>query len=804
MKKYCVILITFLMALPHLVAQNLSGVTILVNPGHGGYDSDDRNMVIAPFSSGDPNGFWESQCNLDKGAQLKSLLLKSGAQVLMTRTTNTTADDLPLSQIVGMANQARADYMLSIHSNAGVTNYILQLYAGIDVGDTNAYPTPTPYSDESRAISAIIAQNQYTNQANTWASAPTVRGDKTFARTAMGWSDGYGVLRGLAVPGCISEGSMHDYIPETYRLMNMEYKWLEAWHFYKSFCTYFNAGPINTGNIAGTIHDSRNLNMGNYYKMANTKDVLLPLLGAKITVNPGNLVYTTDNLYNGVYVFKELEPGTYTVTAEATGYTSQTINMTVEKDKTTYMNFMLNKVRDTPPEVVEFTPNPAAGELVKCATPITFKFNWDVDVESARNAFTITPAVDGVITFEDSQYKMIFTPNKPFDTNTLYTVKLAKSLMHPAGLSMVNDFTFQFTTDQRNRLLMVAHTPKSNDSLHFTGSVFEFRFDKALDPILAKDGIKIFDDSGNELSKNLRSVKINKVTLPHGSMAFNLLNDLVVGKNYTVKMDRTLIDKDGVDIVDPIQYTFKAMDVRVANKPIVETFETLNSFVYDASQSSGVTSAQTLRSTTAKLFNSYSYSYSYTFSGAKEGAVVYKVPTPSITVVKDKVLGLHIYGDLSRNELQLQFTAADDIRFVQLTDLDFMGWKFAEVKLNTLPTGQEYKLTGIKVVQKEDILTQTGLFYLDDMLLYDQLVSSVNPLMAEWGVKVYPNPATDRVRVVYPGTSEPRLSLYTLSGELVRSMVGSELDVTAVSVGTYLLKVELNDLTSTYPLIIVR
>ena len=51
----------------------------------------------------------------------------------------------------------------------------------------------------------------------------------------MGWSDGYGVLRGLTTPGVISEGCMHDYQPETYRLLNHDYRWMEAWHFYKTF-----------------------------------------------------------------------------------------------------------------------------------------------------------------------------------------------------------------------------------------------------------------------------------------------------------------------------------------------------------------------------------------------------------------------------------------------------------------------------------------------------------------------------------------------------------------------------------------
>jgi hypothetical protein len=246
-----------------LRAQNLTGITFCVNPGHGGFDSDDRNIVIAPFASGDHNGFWESQSNLDKGLQLRDILLAAGANVIMTRTTNTTADDLNLSVIVAIANANNSDFMLSIHSNAGsgTANSVLQLYAGKDANDPYTYPTPTPMSDKSREISTVIAHNLYANQITSWSSSYSVTGDKTFGRIAMGWSDGYGVLRGLVVPGEISEGSIHDYIPETYRLMNMEYKWLEAWNFFKSFCNYFKPSEvIPTGNIAGSVHDSRNLN----------------------------------------------------------------------------------------------------------------------------------------------------------------------------------------------------------------------------------------------------------------------------------------------------------------------------------------------------------------------------------------------------------------------------------------------------------------------------------------------------------------------------------------------------------------
>ena len=164
MKYKITILLSFLLSFG-LNAQNLTGIKICVNPGHGGYDSDDRNVVIAPYTSGDPNGFWESQSNLDKGLQLREMLEAAGATVIMTRVTNTTADDLPLSQIVAMGNQANVDFLLSIHSNAGngVANHVLMLHAGVDLNDNTVYNTFDPnnpahklLSDNSRAISTSL------------------------------------------------------------------------------------------------------------------------------------------------------------------------------------------------------------------------------------------------------------------------------------------------------------------------------------------------------------------------------------------------------------------------------------------------------------------------------------------------------------------------------------------------------------------------------------------------------------------------------------------------------------------------
>ena len=65
MKKYYIILIAFLGCLG-LQAKDMTGLKIYINPGHGGYDSDDRNVAVYPYAQGDTLGFWESSSNVSR------------------------------------------------------------------------------------------------------------------------------------------------------------------------------------------------------------------------------------------------------------------------------------------------------------------------------------------------------------------------------------------------------------------------------------------------------------------------------------------------------------------------------------------------------------------------------------------------------------------------------------------------------------------------------------------------------------------------------------------------------------------
>jgi N-acetylmuramoyl-L-alanine amidase len=86
------------------VSGKLAGLTIVVDPGHGGTD---------PGAIG--NGLYERDMVLDIGKRLQSKLEAVGANIVMTRATDTY---ITLSDRVKTANDIGANAFISIHNNA--------------------------------------------------------------------------------------------------------------------------------------------------------------------------------------------------------------------------------------------------------------------------------------------------------------------------------------------------------------------------------------------------------------------------------------------------------------------------------------------------------------------------------------------------------------------------------------------------------------------------------------------------------------------------------------------------------------
>ena len=97
----------------------LTGLTVLVDPGHGGYDGGARCR---------DSRVWEKELNLAVALQVKEALTQRGAAVVMTRTTDTdlctenrpanlTKKRQDMQKRIAVAQENQADMVLSIHMN---------------------------------------------------------------------------------------------------------------------------------------------------------------------------------------------------------------------------------------------------------------------------------------------------------------------------------------------------------------------------------------------------------------------------------------------------------------------------------------------------------------------------------------------------------------------------------------------------------------------------------------------------------------------------------------------------------------
>ena len=776
-------------------------LTIYINPGHGGHDADDRNVVIEPFTAGDPEGYWESNSNLTKGLYLYNMLKSDGFNVYISRTTNTSADDLGLSTICALANKTNADFFFSIHSNATGTssrvNFPLMLYRGYD---------NEPQWPNALKMGEILGKHLYENGVTVWTNNLAIRGDWSF----YSWGTaGLGVLRNLAVDGMLSEGSFHDYIPETYRLMNDDFMYLEAWHFRKAIYEYFNLEPTTTGLIIGRINDSRLLRNVSYARFG--EDVLSTIDGAKVDLfdESGKKLSecTTDKLYNGVYAFRDLKPGTYHIHVSAAEHYDYETDVTVKADQATYANVKLNMVRSTPPVVTSYSPVWKDGdEPMLCNTPIVFNFNWDMDRESTEKAFSITPAVEGEFEWSDANFTMTFKPTKPYNISTEYTVKLDVTAEHAGGMKMENPVEFKFLTTNRNFMEMLGNYPKDGDKVHYKGAALELRFDMFPNVVPILNQISATDSKGNTLSFNKRSMKYSKKGDTYGYFRLPVTGDLTVGENYHLVISSEVGDKDGITLQHGYEIDFTAVDASedAGDLTVIDGLDDVTPYSYNEDQSVGVTKVTAgAGGSSMKLIGTNSLKVDYTLQSDLDvpgEVMISRSEGTAETVTPSDVLSVRVYGDLTANELYAQFTSETAVKYVKIATLDFLGWENIDVALTDLEGSAPYELTGFKIVETPSLMSKAGVVYIDNVAKHkDAGVENVEVS----NITIHPNPASEYI-IANGDALVKSLELTSMNGQLVMKASGNVLNVSETPAGAYLVKVTMVSGITTVKKVIIR
>ncbi len=712
---------------------DFSGLTVVVNPGHGGHDSDDRGM---------PNGFWESESNLTKGLWLRDLLEARGCNVIMSRVLNRTEDDLPLSHIAALANDNEADLFISIHSNAGnqVSNYPLTIFNG---------KSETPAIPESKVWAQILWEQLITNEATFWTHTdPHYIGDLTLNPS---WTYGYGVLYPLQVPGIISEGSFHDYQPEVDRLLNLEYRKQEAWNMLYAMVSYFNLpGTDETGNITGIIRDSFLINES--YNTMDAPDRYLPVNGAKVEIMETGESYLTDQFNTGFYYFDSIASGNYHLIFSANDYFIDTVEVTVNPHQHNHTNYWLRADKTMPAKII--SNSPLQGELSKCFDPVVISFNMNMDSTTTVNAFSISPEINGTFTWDKYYVKLNFQPDIPYETNTEYTVTLDSTAEHQWGVRIDTTLVFSFITDDRNRFHLESSFPV-NEQLNISPFLqFRLIFDAPLNNTSLIGSVSI-ESAGND-PVSTRGASISTID-NKGHYYFSPAEDLEYATTYILKLQGSIKDENGIPMVDTTRIEFTTMD-EPGPQEILDELEDTKTWSLNHAESSGL-DPESFIYKWSKIERSGLASMLLRYDFSNESAFAIVSPSAPINLKNARKLSIWLWGDMSMNSVFALFDNETEEEFGQL---DFAGWKLLSIDLSE----EQTELTHLKFNANPGSVLN-GDIYLDALSIPNTTsYASLNP---HPDIDIYPNPLNTN-KLYFKGLQEinTKYKIYNLQGRVLQ------------------------------------
>ncbi|MDE6266057.1 MAG: carboxypeptidase regulatory-like domain-containing protein [Muribaculaceae bacterium] len=293
-----------------------------------------------------------------------------------------------LSEIDAEVDANNFDMFISIHSNAATegttTNFPLYLYRGYDAGKGG------PKVENSDVMAQKCWPHSFANPHMVWtsysATSTNIRGDLNFYSTTSTY--GYlGVLK-HETPGFLVEGYFHTYQPARQRAMNWDVDYMEGYAYARGIADYFGLED-KTGSIYGVVRDLHEKFVHDQYKPNGASDDLyLPLNGAKVVLKKGDETiaeYTTDDNYNGAYVFRDVDPGKYTVVITHPDYKEiEPMEVEVKAGETTYPVSKMENTEYEPPKI-NYVTYPDEFNLASQGPQSTYNFTdkfKDVEIEA--------------------------------------------------------------------------------------------------------------------------------------------------------------------------------------------------------------------------------------------------------------------------------------------------------------------------------------------------------------------------------------------------------------------------------------
>ncbi len=735
-----------------LFAQSLSGIKICIDPGHGGHDASNDRFVPE-------TGYWESEGNWEKANYLKPMLEALGATVILTRDGNDDSDDISLSARDAIANQNNVDYFHSIHSNAAnqKANYTLLLYKEVN---------GQPEQPEAKRMCQIMVDELFKVNRVT---AKYVRGDMSFLHFNLG------VLRQLNMPGTLSEGSFHDYIPESFRLQNSGYRKQEAYAIMKAFLKFYSKPSYEKGIVSGILRDKIAKTDLSYNPNASLGDDCKPLNFIKVTLKPGDRVYTGKEDNNGFFFFDDVEPGNYTVVYTAENFSKDSVDITVAANQiVTIDKFLFDNPNPNAPKVVGYSPENAS-EGLSNLTEIVVEFDISMEQSATEAALKINPSVNGKFRWENNQKRMIFTPSPYYVGGTVYTVEVNNDAKTVFGKYLETPTTFKFTT--RSEIKILTQYPKNLANGVSNRLDVILQLDAPIKPTTLASNVSFVDSEGKTISP-----KVDFAGYAKGIIKFYPSSPLKYGADYTVTFKAGVGDIEGLIIDEDIIINFTTMDSVETDTQIADAFDSKTPWSNPATDpgSNGIdpTRCRISTSSATKVEGSYAVQLIYSFN--QEDAYCKISRDPMVGLAGDSKFGVWVKGELSGNVLEYCFTTdAGENVAVEVDTLNWTGWLYKEIDVKSVKNGEAVKFAGIGIKRVAGA-DSTGFVYFDkaaSTIVTTGVEDSESALPTAYSLEQnYPNPfnPTTKIKFSVPEMASVRLEIYNILGEKVRTLLNGE------------------------------
>ena len=749
------------------LGQNLSGISICLDPGHGPGNTNQG-----------PTGLHEYVINMAVARYTWAYLLSAGADtVILTRTENDP--NISLSQRETIANNAGVDWFHSIHHNAynGTNRYTMVLYQEL-IGQNK------PRWPQAYDMCMIMAPEIYRGLRT---SAWYVRSDYD----VRGFN--FGVLNDLTMPGELSEATFHDHPVEEAKLRNPEFRKFEALAIYNSFLKYFDAGDMPYAPLGGIIYDN---------------DSHKPIDSVRVFLSPPDTVYITDQYHNGFYGFPTLSPGTYVLTVEADGYLPETDTLETKANRFNFKDFYL--ISTVPPQIAQTFP--ADGE--ENTSPYGFigiVFTRPMNPESVAAALHLEPDFPYQLQWLDNNTKLKIDPRVILDFGRTYRVTIDSTAADIYGRNLDGDgdgvaggtFKMSFSTrpvdPQRPEIL-------STDPIDYTAGLFpadvvRVVLSKPLDEaILTKDNILLRGGTRRPLD-----IVVRQSLSPSGRAYLSILpqNFYLFHRQYVLNLTSNLKDSSGTRISQSYIFRYTTAESTPLNLSVEEAL-TDTSGVWEnpiaAPRSSGLEADSTHITLTPEFTlrgqkGSLEIHYAFLADGLLDLPLL-SVPEAFRYLQAEETVGVYVLGDSSLVRFRFLFSdSLNGLAASRWTPVDWYGWKFLHFVIGTdslfAPSGESrtpeapLTLAGVQIAGNS---AQSGRLLLADWVVgklpqtaVKTTGKSVRPPEEHVLVQSYPNPFSKKmgqagISISYTipagmGPSEVTLAIYNMLGQKLVELV---------------------------------